>query len=229
MRPTYENVYIGTFIFALGYMFGSEKKGCRTSVAIELYQQTRKGERLVGDLLTSVGGKCIILEFKRDHTELGQELKKESKAQLRRILKSDGDARFVEISKRCHHIAIATAYQDSNQQCLGFLPYIDLVTKDQKSRRWVGDTDFCQRYISLTSFECGVSPEDFKYYIGKLADVTGGTCGGLAVSLDKDGLKSAVVFEDVRELTKSLVRAEQEAERAIQRLAPSRSGPSLGR
>lgn len=63
----------------------------------------------------------------------------------------------------------------------------------------------------------------------KLAEVTGGTCGGLAVSVDKDGLKSAVIFEDVRELSMRLVQAEQEAERAIQRLEPSRSGPSHGR
>lgn len=167
MRPTYENVYIGTFIFSLGYMFGSEKKGCRTSVAIELYQQTRKGERLVGDLLTSVGGKCIILEFKRDHSKIGEELKKESKAQLRRKLQSDGDARFLEISRRCHHIAIAAPYSDANQQCLAFLPYIDLVTKNHKTRQWVGDPVFCQQYISPDSFECGVSPEDFGYYIGK--------------------------------------------------------------
>jgi hypothetical protein len=198
-------------------------------VAIELYQQTRKGERLVGDLLTSVGGKCIILEFKRDHSEIGEELKKESKAQLRRMLQSDGDARFLEISRRCHHIAIAATYSDANQQCLAFLPYIDLVTRDYKTRQWIGDPAFCQRYISPDSFECGVSPEDFRYYVGKLADVTGGTCGGLAVSVDKDGLKSAVVFEDVRELSMSLVQAEQKAEREIQRHEPFRSGPSHGR
>lgn len=227
MRPTYENVYIGTFIFSLGYMFGSEKKGCRTSVAIELYQQTRNGERLVGDLLTSVGGKCIILEFKRNRTEIGDELKKESKAQLRQLLQSHGDERFLEISRRCHHIAIADTDSGSNHQCLTFLPYIDLVTKNFATREWVGDQVFCQRYISLESFECGVSPEDFQYYIKKLAEVTEGTCGGLAVSLDKDGLKSAVVFEDVRELSKSLKLAEQEAERVIQGLEPYR-GQNLG-
>lgn len=229
MRPTYENVYIGTFIFSLGYMFSSEKRGSRTSVAIELYQQTRNGERLVGDLLTSIGGKCIIVEFKRDHTELAKELRKESKAPLRRMLQSVTDSRFVEISKRCHYIAIAAAYPDSNAQCLAFLPYVDLAAKDQEARQWVGDTNFCKRYISPNSFECGVSPEDFTYYIGKLAEATGGTCGGLAVSVDKDGLKSAIVFEDVRELSKGLVQAEQEAERTIQRLEHSRSGPSLGR
>lgn len=211
MRPTYENVYIGTFIFSLGYMFGSEKKGCRTSVAIELYQQTRKGERLIGDLLTSVGGKCIILEFKRDRSEIGEELKKKSKAQLRQNLLSNGDPRFLEISRRCHHIAIASQYSDTDQQCLTFLPYIDLVRKTPDTRQWVGDTDFCQRYITPDSFEYGVSPDDFKYYIDVLAQATGGTCGGLAVSVDKDGLKSAVVFEDVRELNQSILETERVA------------------
>lgn len=228
MRPTYENVYIGTFIFTLGYMFGSKRKGYRTSVAIELYQQIRDGERLVGDLLTSIGGKCIILEFKRDNTEIGEELKKESKAQLRRMLQSDEDARFLEISRRCHHIAVAATDTESNQRCLEFLPYIDVVNKNHKTRHWVGDTAFCQRYITPDSFECGVSPDDFKYYIEVLAKAVGGTCGGLAVSVDKDGLKSAVVFEDVLELHNSLVQAEKKAERAIQALKPSRGGMSLG-
>lgn len=228
MRPTYENVYIGTFIFSLGYMFGSEKRGSRTSVAIELYQQTRKGERLVGDLLTSIGGKCIILEFKRDHSEIGEELKKESKAELRQNLQPNGDARFLEISRRCHHLCIAATYDQSSQQCLAFLPYIDVVTKTPKTRQWIGDAEFSQRYISPDSFECGVSPDDFRYYIERLAEMTGETCGGLAVSIDKDGLKSAVVFEDVRELNVGLVQAEQDAERVLQALEPSGSAPKLG-
>lgn len=209
-------------------MFSAEKKGSRTSVAIELYQQTQKGERLVGDLLTSIGGKCIILEFKRDGSEIGAELKKESKAELRRNLHPNGDARFLEISRRCHHLCIAATYKESNQQCLAFSPYIDVVTRTPETRQWVGDAEFCQRYISPDSFECGVSPEDFRYYIERLAEMTGGTCGGLAVSIDKDGLKSAIVFEDVRELNVGLVQAEQEAERKLQALEPSRSAPSHG-
>jgi len=229
LRPTYENVYIGTFIFSLGYMFGSEKKGCRTSVAIELYQQIRDGERLVGDLLTSVGGKCIIVEFKRNREGLDGELNKESKRTLRQMLWSDADPKFLNISKRCHYIAIAVVPRDTDEHCLAFLPYIDLVTKPPKDCRWTGDKNFCKQYIASDSSECGVSPEDFQYYIKKLAAATDGTCGGLAVSVDKDGLKSAIVFDDVRELSKNLVLAEQEAERAIQRVELSRSKPSFGR
>lgn len=227
MRSTYENVYIGTFIFCLGYMFSAKKKGYRTSVAIELYQQTRHGERLVGDLLTSIGGKCIILEFKRDEAALGEELRKKSKAQLRNALRTRKDEKFVEISKRCHHVAFATEYAPSEEQCLGFLPYVDLVMSDPNTQ-YLSDRAFCQQYLSDTSYECGVSPEDFKYYIEELANISGGTCGGAAVTVDKDGLKSLVVFDDVRELNKSLVLAEQHAEFLGEDLESGMDGPNFG-
>lgn len=73
MKPTYENVYIGTFLFTLGYMFSAVSKGAKTAVGIELYQQTRKGEKTIGDLLTSVGGRNIIIEFKREFKEIAGE------------------------------------------------------------------------------------------------------------------------------------------------------------
>jgi len=224
VRPTYENVYIGTFIFALGYMFALQKRKFRSSVAIELYQQTRQGERLVGDLLTSIGGKSIIVEFKRDKYEIREELKKASKAQLLRELKSIEDARFLEISRRCHYIAIANQYSNTNEHCLSFLPYMDLI-KEPKLRQWQGDPVFCKRYIEPDSFVCGVSPEDFKYYIDKLAVISGGTCGGLAIIIDKDGIKSSVVFEDVRELSMSLAELERKVEGEIQDYEPSRNIP----
>jgi hypothetical protein len=210
-------------------MFASQKRASRSSVAIELYQQTRKGERLVGDLLTSIGGKSIIIEFKRDKSELSEELKKASKTKLRRELAADEDARFLEISKRCHYISIALKYSDTNEDCLAFLPYMDLITQEPKLRQWQGDPDFCKRYIDPDSFECGVSPDDFKYYIDKLALISGGTCGGLAITIDKDGIKSSVVFEDVRELQVGLAEAERKAEQEIQRHEPSRSSPGLER
>lgn len=228
MRPTYENVYIGTFIFSLGYMFGAKNNGRQASVAIELYQQTPAGERLVGDLLTSVDGKCIIVEFKRDIAGIPKELEKQSKALLRRELQSGNDARFLEISRRCHYIAIASKYSDTHTRCLAFLPYVDLVTQDQTAWQWVSDATFGQGYISFESSVFGVSGEDFDYYIRELAKVAGGSCGGLAVSVDADGLRSAVVFEDVRELRMKIAEAEQAAEPDRSRLEPSRSDPSCG-
>lgn len=76
MRPTYENVYISSFIFSLGYLFRHASKGDPASVSIDLYQQVTSGERLIGDLLTSIGGKNIIVEFKRDSSGIPGEFEK---------------------------------------------------------------------------------------------------------------------------------------------------------
>lgn len=227
MESTYENVYIGTFIFTLGYVFSANNNGAKSSVAIELYQQTGNGEKVIGDLLTSIGGKGIIVEFKRNRPAVAAELRKMSKAPLRRALSSGSDNRFVDVSKRCHYIAYARKHPSQDGQCIAFVSYHDIITGAPDARAYI-DTDFCKRYVSHESYECGVSSADFDYYIAELSGMAGGTCGGLAVSIGEDGLRSAIKFDDVRELNKSLALAEQIELRKERTLELSLDGPDLG-
>lgn len=214
-RP-YENVYIGAFIYLLGYMSSAKYSGATSSAAIELYQHTRDGEKLIGDLLTSIGGKSIILEFKRDAGSVKSELKKRSRAALFAALRADENGQFAEISRRCHFIAFPTRSDRlENIQNLNFYPYATLVN-DTYIGDALADSEFCDRYLDLGSFDCGVDHNDFQYYIGKLAKLNRATCGGLAISLGETGLRALVQFDDVRELQQSLARAEQRAERALQ-------------
>ncbi|AIJ46997.1 hypothetical protein P608_24695 [Comamonas thiooxydans] len=221
VKPTYENVYIGTFLFTLGYMFSAVSKGAKTAVGIELYQQTRKGEKTIGDLLTSVGGRNIIIEFKREFKEIAGEKTKASKKSLRDKLESFKDSNFNDISKRCHFLSVASEYSDSKKKCLAFLPYIDIIIKPATNHNWIGDGKFCLDYISTPSTEIGVDHEQFKYYVDQLTKVSNGTCGGLAVSIDAEGLRAAVVFDDIRDLQRSISEVELAAEREIQTLEKS--------
>lgn len=223
MRPTYENIYISSFIFSLGYFFRKKSNGEPSSVSIDLYQQVTAGERLVGDLLTSIGGKNIIVEFKRDSTGIPGEFKKKSKEALRKLLNSEEEDRFQEISKRCHFLSFASAYENGSST-LAFASYIGLLKNSQDTVVY-GNKDFSANYIGGEGSSVGVNDSDFKYYIDKLASNTGGTCGGMAMSIDDHGIKAMVIFDDIQELHQSLQLAEERAEKLIQSKEP-RDRPS---
>lgn len=211
IKQPYENIYIGTFLFTLGYMFRDKSKKINNGVGIELYQQTRDGERTIGDLLTSVGGKNIIIEFKRQEKEIKEELTKKSKKKLREKLSENLDKRFNAISSNCHFLSIPAPYKNTNKFALGFTPYIKIVEKDKDGLNLMGINDFCSNYLDVQPSSVGVDHADFAYYLKELTKISNGTCGGLAISIDDSGIKAAVVFEDVRDLQKSIMLAEKEA------------------
>jgi nucleoid-associated protein YejK len=67
-----------------------------------------------------------------------------------------------------------------------------------------------------------VDHEQFKYYVDQLTKVSNGTCGGLAVSIDAEGLRAAVVFDDIRDQgTAIYLRGGTTEEREIQTLEKS--------
>ncbi len=212
MGPPYENVYIGTFLFSLGFAFRARNPTRASPVSIDLYQQTRKGEQLVGDLLTSVGGKVLIIEFKRSCDSLNSELKKPNRANLRALLSEGHDMRFADISRRCHFLAFASV-DESGTQCLFYKPYSEMLN-EAVCHPAVSDEEFISKYLDMNSFDVGVQPEDFKYYLLQLKQTGGGSCGGLAVSVGEDGIRSFVAFQDLGDLEQGLIEAEQIAEGA---------------
>jgi len=224
MRPTYENVYISSFIFSLGYLFRKNSSVDPASVSIDLYQQITAGERLIGDLLSSMGGKSIIVEFKRDESGISGEFKKKSKKDLRELLDSNHEKEFQKISKKCHFLSYAAAYEDGSST-LAFCPYIDLF-KNSQDKIILGNADFSSQYIDTSNTQIGANESEFKDYVDKLASSTEGTCGGMAISIGDDGIKSMVIFDDIRELNQSLKLAEERAEKLILSKEPS-SGPSM--
>lgn len=227
MRPIYENVYISSFVFSLGYLFKSSAEKDLSSVSIDLYQQVASAEKVIGDLLTSVGGKNIIIEFKRDRQGLKGEFNKKSKEKLRELLISESEQKLQEISNRCHFISYASRYKNGDST-LVFGSYIGFLTNN--NRMLLGCNKFCKKYINSKNKNVGVDENDFKTYIDKLMEVTNGTCGGLAISLNEDGIQSMVVFDDIKELSQSLKLAEERAEKHILSKEPSNSqGYSLTR
>lgn len=223
MRHPYENVFIGTFIFTLGFMFRERRREHNSSAAIELYQQTPSGEKTVGDLLTTLAGKSLIVEFKRDKNGISSELKKKSKKSLRDKLRVEYEEKLGHISRRCHFLAYGGDLQNGNKDLLEFLPYADL----ESGVRGVSDKVICERYLDQNTNDIGVDNDDFKYYVSVLSKLAGGTCGGLAISVGNNGINSVIYFDDVRDLSKTLSFIENKVERELQKKELS-SGLSLG-
>ena len=70
----YENIYIGNFIYSLGYLSAKFNESSEDA-GVHLIQQTPNDKKWA-DLLTRWQGKFFILEFKREEIGCKQELRK---------------------------------------------------------------------------------------------------------------------------------------------------------
>ena len=111
----YENIYIGSFIYQLGIKVG--KKGLENKSAVNLFQQTPADSKL-SDLIQSVNGTYLIIEFKRDSAD-----KKENKKakKLEEELNKPENIHLIEISESCHYIGIGTI---TNEATINFYKYL---------------------------------------------------------------------------------------------------------
>lgn len=218
MRPTYENVYIGMFIFTLGYLFREKADGkVPVPVAIELYQQAGKADTLIGDLLAGINGKSIIVEFKRNAADLKKEIAKPNKRELLkklRHMKQQGQERGVpfrlsEVSKRCHFAAFAGNLGADAKHGLTFIHYTDMVSADPKKSTGYAMADFSSRYLEPENKEIGASYEDLSFYVSALAKIGEGTCGGAIFCIDENGIQALVVFDDIRQLEQALRQSKE--------------------
>jgi hypothetical protein len=209
----YENIYIGSFIFSCGAYAG--RKGYDINSSFNLYQQTPLDTK-IGDVLGSVGGKSVIIEFKKDYSELQSEIKKPNRLNLLNYLARKENIEMLEISKRLHFISCP--YKDS----LGFLPYFFLKSKSLDSCPLKGPTlnDFLD---SLFTFEnevlldkgannkdfIGGTYEELNLYLKMMGELSGALYKddimGLVVSVTKEKQIVLMPFVSLKHLQKLLV------------------------
>lgn len=121
-RNIYENVYIGSFIYQLGIKVGQTRKEHKSSV--NLFQQT-PADKTYGDLLTSVNGKYILIEFKRDRNRDDDKEKNKADCLWQKCI-GDIDLKF--ISRKCHFYCIG---KEDELNCLfDYFAYIDFFYKE---------------------------------------------------------------------------------------------------
>ncbi|QTE23324.1 hypothetical protein [Polaribacter cellanae] len=200
----YENTYIGTFIYLFGYYAGINKIENPTS--FNLTQQTPT-DKTVGDLLSRIGGKNFIFEFKRTKNNIKKELdKKQRVSLLNHLFNSKEDFLF---SQKIHFIV----YPENNDFMIDFYTKIrDINNLSPLNFKSFSSGVFKDSLLIGKSTEkIGGSIDELKKYItllnrfAPLPKSSGGRHAGIMVNYNKD--KNEINFyeyEDILVLKKQL-------------------------
>lgn len=195
MTPPYENVYLGNFIFALGFLAAKTSEGL-SNKAVQLVQQT-PDEAKLNDLFVNWGGKNFIFEFKRNANKISAELDKEAKLLLNTALNSADYEYESLLSKKSHFLGFGL------ENGLAFIPYKS-IHLDTKRNTSLGN--FCSAMLS-TEYDLGINHEELTHYLEFIGSITGSEtegCGGFILNISSDGTLSMVPFETVSILSQTI-------------------------
>ncbi len=195
MIQPYENVYLGNFIFALGFQAAKTEKGL-SDKSVQLVQQTPDDKKL-SDLFVNWSGKSFIFEFKRNQDLIGKELEKEDKKLINIALNSLENKRALYLSDKAHFLGFGL---DSG---LGFITYSSL---HKKVDRYFPLHKFCFAMIE-GQLDIGLNYEELKEYLAFIESIIGDKadgCGGFILNISDDGSVNMIPFENVNVLSKSL-------------------------
>ncbi|NOZ36034.1 MAG: hypothetical protein GXO80_12145 [Chlorobi bacterium] len=147
----YENIYIGAFIYTMGYIAG---KGRLKDISLNLYQQTPK-DKILADLFANWGGKNFLIEFKRSKKQIKNELKKENKNKYIRYLNNEAEQEIKNISKKGHFLCFPVFEE------LQFSVYMNINNPVIKS--W--NIEVFVKTINCNNGNIGLSFNEFKEYL----------------------------------------------------------------
>ncbi len=162
MPEPYENVYIGNFLYTLGYL-SCRKKIDLSGVTIDLLQQT-PADKTYGDLLSGINGKFLLVEFKRNESLVKSEF---GKNQQRDLLEALNDNEHIHnLSLKSHFLGFGVQGEESN---IIFLAYASIVNKTKQDRAVsIEFNSFCNQFLDSI---VGASLPDFMEYIAFVRDV----------------------------------------------------------
>lgn len=173
VKMKYENLLIGDFIYSIGYISG--QLGIENN-RIDLLQQTPV-DFIVGDLISKIGGRNFIMEFKRNKELLKTESQKSSKDFLLKHIIVD--SKMLLISARSHFIA----YGEKSDLLVSPYLFLNPIYKNN-----FGEPDsqhtFCKKL--LLEEKIGVSKSEIEIYIDFLTKNSAGAntkSGGILVNL----------------------------------------------
>jgi hypothetical protein len=106
----------------LGIIVGQREQEHYSSV--NLFQQT-PADKTYGDLLTSVNGKYLLIEFKRKSNSNDKKEKNKANTLKEKLLE------MRQISKQCHFLGIG---DENGESCtIEYYPYVDFLIVVQKN------------------------------------------------------------------------------------------------
>jgi hypothetical protein len=206
MRHPYENIYLGNFIFTLGYI-ASSKNIPLNQMGMQLLQQT-PDDRTVGDLFANFKGKNIIFEFKRNEKEVKTEFLKPQRHSLIEWLRGSSKESEVDraLSQKGHFMCFPTA---GMQVTLLFLPYALIKNETTQNHDKCKPLDsFCEILLH-EEVGLGLSFAELERYFKLLKELDGNRGAvdggaGVIMNIAKDGKINVVEFADLMILSKKL-------------------------
>ena len=231
MHKIYENIYIGKFIFLLGVV--SERQRLASSkelnISIDLYQQTPADPK-IGDFFSSLDGRNLIIEFKKDSDSIdSKELGKQDA--LLESLKEKNDNVLHKLSYYSHFLGIGEndGGKSAGVKFRSYLPYKDFKhvsfpMLDFIDRYCKGDNvDFLIKDGKAIQSHIGCDGNRFNEYLELLASLyksdRSASTGGLIVNISEEGNINCLSVPDIQNLVLTL----SELNRNIERASPAPS------
>ena len=241
----YESIYVGNFIFTLGYL--TKEKGITLSSQGAALMAQNVGDEIVADLISGWGGKNFVIEFKRNEKSVRSEFGKDHKKELICQLREEGNDNIVKaLASRGHFIGYGDFELNEDKTGLYFSQYHKIQDNEAQTEDRVALSDFIFKVIMDDKW--GLTDHELGKYIDILASAftSSGSGGGGTSSVAKarraQEMSSLIInynernseinfvacnLSKARELTlEPKLELKPELKRTISR---GYSGPSLGR
>jgi hypothetical protein len=173
----YESIYVGNFIFTLGYL--TKEKGITLSSQSASLMAQNVGDEVVSDLISGWGGKNFVIEFKRNEKSVRSEFGKTHKKELIRRLREENSENIARVlASRGHFIGYGVCELSEDKTGLYFSQYHKVQEGEAQTDDRVQLSDFIFQVIMNDKW--GLSDNELGSYIDILASVfsSSGSGGG---------------------------------------------------
>lgn len=166
MEP-YESIYVGNFIFTLGYL--TKEKGVTLCSQGAALMAQNVGDEVVADLISGWSGKNFVIEFKRNEKSVQSEFKKEHKKAFIQRLRSEGsDSVSKALASRGHFIGYGVCQSNIENIGLYFSQYHKVQEEDTQTDDRVSLSDFIFKVVMDDKW--GLSDQELNRYIDILTE-----------------------------------------------------------
>lgn len=205
MHEPYENSYIGSFIFALGFAAAKQNQHPQDAFA-HLIQQTPK-DKDWADLLASWGGRQYLFEFKRTEAHLHTERTKSYHlANCKKGCEEFHPSSFFEdivnddknrrLSRRCHFAIYGAKFDDV--PTMQVMRYSEIIDSRCQTAKFCSVAVFTK--VMFKNQRLGASAEEMCGYLTFLSECVGKSATGstgVIISVTEDGSMKVALIEDI--------------------------------
>ncbi|EHU5134608.1 hypothetical protein [Vibrio parahaemolyticus] len=215
LKEPYENIYIGNFIYTLGFLSGKKNKSSNEA-GVHLIQQT-PDDKEWADLLSRWKGSYFLFEFKKQEKGCKSERHKkyckdqcpgecyEHRSSYYDLINTEKFANYKETADKSHFIGFGV--NNGKNRDLEFIPYASVIDSDIQNKTNVKNLTQLCHLITNKDESVGVDGKTFNNYLKFLNACIGGkksAAGGFIVNIDYKGNVNLVELKHISQLAKNL-------------------------